>query len=98
MTGWLPEFYYTSDMEIDPETMWQKIYNGNKNGDCLITISTDDFEDEDSLGLVGNHAYGVLEVFEYHGLRMLLVKNPWGHFGWKGKYSFGDAAWTPELR
>jgi calpain-7 len=22
MTGWLPEFYYTSDMEIDPETMW----------------------------------------------------------------------------
>jgi hypothetical protein len=28
----------------------------------------------------------------------MLIKNPWGHFRCNGKYSFGDAAWTPELK
>lgn len=51
--------------------------------------------DEDGVGLVGNHAYAVLEVIEYMGLQMLLIKNPWGQFSWKGKYSYGDAVWTP---
>ena len=40
----------------------------------------------------------MLEVYEFQGLRFLLIKNPWGHFRWNGKYSFGDAAWTPELK
>ena len=47
---------------------------------------------------MSGHAYGVLEVVESLGLRMLLVKNPWGHFRWKGKYSYGDELWTDELK
>ena len=31
-------------------------------------------------------------------LRMLLIKNPWGHFRWTGKYSYGDSIWTPQLK
>ena len=30
---------------------------------------------------------------------MLLIKNPWGHFRWQGKYSHGDKQnWTPQLK
>ena len=30
---------------------------------------------------------------------MLLIKNPWGHFRWQGKYSFGDTKnWTAQLK
>ena len=29
---------------------------------------------------------------------MCLMKNPWGHFSWKGRYSFGERSWTPQLK
>ena len=29
---------------------------------------------------------------------MLLVKNPWGHFRWNGRWSYGDQAWTPQMK
>jgi hypothetical protein len=64
----------------------------------MITIATGIIQDEDSIGLVGCHAYGVLEIVECEGHRLMLVKNPWGHFRWKGKFAYGDANWTPSLK
>ena len=64
----------------------------------MITISTGVIENEDDVGLVGNHAYGVLEIVECEGHRLLLVKNPWGHFRWRGKFAYGDSSWTPSLK
>jgi len=64
----------------------------------LITLSTSTIADEDAIGLVGTHAYAVLEIFQYKQYRMLLIKNPWGHFSWKGKFAYGDKNWTPELK
>lgn len=71
---------------------------GSRANACLITLRTGVVLDEDAVGLVGNHAYAVLEVIEFKGLKMLLIKNPWGHFRWSGKYSYGDSIWTPELK
>jgi hypothetical protein len=34
----------------------------------LITLWTGSILDEDGVGLVGNHGYGVLEIVEYMGL------------------------------
>ena len=88
LTGWLPE-------KIDLKTynrnkLWERIKSGYRNNDCLITIGTGLIVDEDSVGLVSNHAYGVLEIFEYKSHKILLVKNPWGHFRWNGKFSTED--------
>lgn len=44
--------------------LWPRINEGNKSGNCLITIRTGSILDEDGIGLVGNHAYAVLEVVE----------------------------------
>lgn len=95
LTGWLPENFSFKKNKIEPDVLWQKIFEGYRSNNCLVTLRTGTILDEDGIGLVGNHAYAVLEIIEYNGLRMLLIKNPWGHFRWTGKYSFGDAAWTP---
>jgi len=94
LTGWLPE-KVNLKKESNKDVLWNRIKKGYSNNDCLITIGTGVIEDEDNVGLVGTHAYGVLEIVESQGKRMLLVKNPWGHFRWQGKYSHGDANWTP---
>lgn len=96
LTAWLPE---NIDLQqYDKERLWQRINAGYKSRDCLITCGTGPIADEDAIGLASCHAYAILEIIEACGQRMLLVRNPWGHFRYKGKFSVGDSAWTPELK
>ena len=97
LTGWLPE---KIDLKTyDRNKLWERIKSGYKTNDCLITIATGLIKDEEGVGLVSNHAYGVLEIYEYRQHRILLVKNPWGHFRWNGKFSTEDKVnWTAELK
>lgn len=57
----------------------------------------------EQLGLLGNHAYSILRtsiVEDKKGRirQLLLLRNPWGKFEWKGDWSFNSDSWTPELR
>ncbi len=104
LTGWIPErIFFPSrkrpngkikDFETPPDRAWERLYSANSFGDCLITVSTTrDLTEEqaESLGLVTGHAYAVLDVFQSrNGLKMLMLKNPWAHKGWTGKYSPHD--------
>lgn len=97
LTGWLPEIIDLR--ETDRAKLWNRIYNGYKNRDCLITCGTGAIENEDAIGLVSGHAYAVLEIMEFNGQRLLMVKNPWGHFRYKGKWDLDDnKSWTPEMK
>lgn len=51
-----------------------------------------------STGLVSGHAYGILDVRETTDKKFKLVKlrNPWGSFEWKGKWSDGSREWTKQ--
>ena len=62
LTGWLPEKLKLKNEDIDRNLLWSRIIKGYRNNDCLITIGTGVITDEDNVGLVGNHAYGVLEI------------------------------------
>ena len=53
----------------------------------MITTGTGAVEDEEAIGLVSGHAYAVLEDMDFGKDKLLLVKNPWGHFEYKGKFS-----------
>ena len=65
----------------------------------------------DAMGLLSQHAYSVLDVRvvaagevpgrreEEGPLRMVKLRNPWGHHEWTGEFSDKDLKnWTPELR
>jgi len=98
LTGWIPEQISLKDAKNET---FKRLFDGNRFGDVLITISTGRMtpEEEEQRGLVPNHAYAVLDVREIKEIRLLQVKNPWAHKRWKGDYSHLDAKnWTPELK
>ena len=45
---------------------------------------------------MGNHAYTVLRAKEVLGVKLVLVRNPWGSAvsKWKGKWADGSKEWT----
>ena len=71
-------------------------------GDVLVTFATGDFSDAESerTGLVAGHAYAMLDVKAVQGgRRLFLLKNPWAHVRWKGRFSERDVdSWTPALQ
>lgn len=51
-----------------------------------------------TLGLVGNHAYTVLGVAEYNGVKLVRCRNPWGVERYTGPWNDADPVWTPEAK
>jgi hypothetical protein len=97
-TSWLPERKYFDKID-DLDKLWDRLVNGDKNRDVMISVSTGDLPNADDLGLVENHAYAVLELKLVSGKKFALVLNPWGRFYWKGEYSIDDkASWSVEMK
>jgi calpain-7 len=106
LTGWIPESILFAketeqvrDFETPPERAWERIMSASSFGDCLITVSSEldiSEEEAEAVGLVTGHAYAVLNVIETkNGTRLLQLKNPWAHKGWKGRFSTKDlASWN----
>jgi calpain-7 len=106
LTGWIPESVLfaketeqVQDFETPPERAWERIMSASSFGDCLITVSSEldiSEEEAEAVGLVTGHAYAVLNIIETrNGTRLLQLKNPWAHKGWKGRFSTKDlASWN----
>ena len=54
-------------------------------------------KNSESHGMIGGHAYTVLQVWEEGDLRLLKIKNPWGEQEWDGAWSDGSEKWTPKM-
>ncbi|KAK5696884.1 hypothetical protein LTR17_024203 [Elasticomyces elasticus] len=48
-------------------------------------------------GVIGGHAYAVLQAWEEGDLRLLKLRNPWGETEWEGDWSDGSKLWTPAM-
>ncbi|XP_031565843.1 calpain-7-like [Actinia tenebrosa] len=103
LTGWIPErmSIKKNSSEFNEALQFDRLMKGLRHGDCLITVATGNMSDieADRAGLVPTHAYAVLDMRKVMGHRLLLLKNPWSHLRWKGKFSERDeSSWTPELQ
>eukprot|EP00397_Hematodinium_sp_SG-2012_P020662 GEMP01021303.1.p1 GENE.GEMP01021303.1~~GEMP01021303.1.p1 ORF type:complete len:775 (+),score=122.08 GEMP01021303.1:256-2580(+) len=99
LTGWPPEEIH---LALTPQAnLWNILQTGKRKGQCLIASGTRTMtpEEEEKCGLAGCHAYAILEVGEFEGHKLLLLKNPWSSKRWRGKFSPEDTVnWTPALK
>ncbi|XP_068844549.1 calpain-7 isoform X5 [Capricornis sumatraensis] len=103
LTGWIPEriAMHSDSQTFSKDNSFRMLYQRFHKGDVLITASTGVMTEAEGekWGLVPTHAYAVLDIREFKGLRFIQLKNPWSHLRWKGRYSENDVKnWTPELQ
>ncbi|XP_019129869.1 calpain-7 [Larimichthys crocea] len=102
LTGWIPEriAMHSDNQSFSKDDTFRMLFQRFHRGDVLITTATGVMTEEEGerWGLVPTHAYAVLDIRDYKGMRFLQLKNPWSHLRWKGRYSERDEKnWTPEL-
>ena len=63
-----------------------------------VDIWTEGENPNQETGIVPGHAYSVIAAKDYNKVRLLQIRNPWGHFEWGGKWSDYDGeSWTQEM-
>lgn len=79
LTGWIPEQVFLHHEDATPEEIWSRLYQAFTYADVVLTIGTGKLteREEQGLGLVSEHDYGILDLKEVQGRRQFLLKNPW---------------------
>ena len=88
LTGGVTSELYSADI-LDREYFWKEELM-RVNDEFLFGCHTDMWgtgHRGDRNGIVELHAYSVMRAVEMDGQRLVLLKNPWGKFEWKGPWS-----------
>ncbi|EFX03067.1 calpain-like protein [Grosmannia clavigera kw1407] len=96
LTGGVTSEIYTTNI-LNKEHFWrEEILRVNES--FLFGCSTGLWNDGQGRrdGLIMRHAYSILRAVEMDGVRLVLLKNPWGHEEWKGRWGDGSREWTAE--
>jgi len=109
LTGCPSQSFYFEDEHVQQMvkngSLWEYLRYSDEEGYliCASTPGEDRWTEEgeplDELGgLVPGHAYSVIQVKEHRNTKLLNLRNPWGHFEWKGEWSDNSPLWTKEMR
>lgn len=87
------------------QDIWDEIYNADLNKYIICASSGKgelNKQRYDEMGLISEHAYSVIQTHiikkDGENVRLLKLRNPWGHKEWLGKWSDTSEHWTEELR
>lgn len=103
LTGGRPEKVTINDwkgkscFEETEADLWHKLMTYHNEGHMMgAAICSGKEMPDKSTGLVAGHAYGVLNVHPTKDgkFKLIQLRNPWGSFEWKGKWSDGSREWT----
>ncbi|KAH3756321.1 calpain-15 [Pelomyxa schiedti] len=90
---------------LQQENLWFKLLEAKAANQLFGCSSRKETQAEKDAGLrlenegiVSLHAYGILDVRNVAGNKLLLLRNPWGSFTWCGRWSAGSSQWTPDLK
>ena len=87
------------------QDIWDEIYEADKNKYIVCASSGEgqlNKQRYDEMGLISEHAYAVIQTYKIQKdneeIRLLKLRNPWGHKEWLGNWSDTSELWTDELR
>ncbi len=97
LTGFATEVIFHEN----EDRLFQTLKSFDKAGHIVCTSTNPDAENY-KVGLAKSHAYSVIGVHEINdkgqSVRLVHLRNPWGHFEWNGDWSDNSKLWTPELK
>ncbi|VBB75219.1 Putative calpain-1 catalytic subunit [Podospora comata] len=96
LTGGVTSELNTTDI-LDKDAFWKNELM-KVNQDFLFGCSTGHMACGygNRRGIVERHAYSIMKAVEIDGVRLVMLKNPWGKGEWRGAWSDGSKEWTPE--
>eukprot|EP00300_Choanocystis_sp_HF-7_P009557 c16499_g1_i3.p1 GENE.c16499_g1_i3~~c16499_g1_i3.p1 ORF type:complete len:791 (+),score=218.02 c16499_g1_i3:199-2373(+) len=83
------------------EYSWRLLSINAAFGAVFCTGKSDEesgIEEQTPDGLLANHAYGILQLMELEGHKLVKLRNPWGKGEWTGRWSDDSPLWTPSLK
>lgn len=92
--------------EYGVDELWDRLVKAEqKNYLMAASAGTTDASADilEELGLVAQHSYGLLKAVEAvdafeDTIRLVLLRNPWGDFEWKGDWGDNSDLWTDEIK
>ncbi|KAG6004891.1 hypothetical protein E4U21_000618 [Claviceps maximensis] len=79
LIGWIPEQIFLQREEVDIDHTWNRIESAYQTRDVVVTLGTGrvSADEEQVMGLIGEHDYSVEAIDSTGGVKRLLIKNPW---------------------
>jgi len=88
---WTHHLGEDGDVEVfDDSTVFDMLCKYDKLGFVMTAASHTKGRQS---GIVGGHAYSLIQVRKVKGLQLMQLRNPWGHFEWDGDWSDKSPLW-----
>ena len=99
MTDSYTELIYIKVYVDKRDELWEKL-KIEKQNNYVMCAGSKRFGLFDNTGLISNHAYTLMNLYELkeEGLKLVKLRNPWGEKEFIGDWSDKSSKWTDEIK